>query len=243
MNNELFKKMPVSIEAEQSVLGSILLKPSSITDIAGLLTAEDFYMEEHRQIYLAMTEMFLASKEIDPVTLVNRLVQNGTYSEQNGVDYIRQIAGIVPSAANIKDYAAIVRDKSVLRHLIEACDEISGVAYAEQGEAAHIVDAAEQRIFELAQNRETREFRHIRDIMTNVYTNLEELAGSQGKLDRTTTGFSGLDRVLVEMGKGDLVLIGARPGMGKTSFAMNIATNVARTLIVMGSGEPEILTG
>jgi len=228
MNSELFKKLPVSIEAEQSVLGSILIKPSCITAIAGLLTAEDFYLEEHRQIYLAMTDMFLASKEIDPVTLVNRLVQSGTYNEQNGVDYIRQIAGVVPSAANVQDYAAIVRDKSILRRLIAACDEINAEAYAEQGEVAHIVDAAEQRIFELAQNRETREFRHIRDIMANVYTNLEELANSQGKQDRTTTGFSGLDRVLVEMGKGDLVLIGARPGMGKTSFAMNIATNVAK---------------
>ena len=125
MNNELFKKMPVSIEAEQSVLGSILIKPSCLTSVAGMLTAEDFYVEEHQQIYLAMTDMFLSSKEIDPVTLVNRLVQNGTYTEQDGIRYIREIAQTVPTASNVRDYAAIVRDKSLLRRLIGACEEIS----------------------------------------------------------------------------------------------------------------------
>ena len=228
MNNELFKKMPVSIEAEQSVLGSILIKPSCLTSVAGMLTAEDFYVEEHQQIYLAMTDMFLSSKEIDPVTLVNRLVQNGTYTEQDGIRYIREIAQTVPTASNVRDYAAIVRDKSLLRRLIGACEEISEEAYGEQGDASQLVDAAEQRIFSLAQNREMREFRHIRDIMANVYIDLENLAGNPEHPDRTATGFSGLDRVLVEMGKGDLILVGARPGMGKTSFAMNIATNVAQ---------------
>ena len=228
MNNELFKKMPVSIEAEQSVLGSILIKPSCLTSVAGMRTAEDFYVEEHQQIYLAMTDMFLSSKEIDPVTLVNRLVQNGTYTEQDGIRYIREIAQTVPTASNVRDYAAIVRDKSLLRRLIGACEEISEEAYGEQGDASQLVDAAEQRIFSLAQNREMREFRHIRDIMANVYIDLENLAGNPEHPDRTATGFSGLDRVLVEMGKGDLILVGARPGMGKTSFAMNIATNVAQ---------------
>ncbi len=229
MNSELFQKMPVSIEAEQSVLGSILIKPECFSAVAGMLTGEDFYLEEHRHIFDAMRDMFLASRQIDPVTLLNTLVQNGVYpNEQAGTDYIGQIARIVPSAANVKDYAQIVHDKSVLRRLIEACEDISHTAYSEAGEVRHIVDAAEQRIFELAQNRESREFRHIRDIMTNVYGELERLAANQGNLDRMATGFSGLDRVLVEMGKGDLILIGARPGMGKTSFAMNIATNVAK---------------
>lgn len=227
-SNELFKKMPVAIEAEQSVLGSILIKPDCFGTVAALLTAEDFYLEEHQHIYNAMRDMFLSSRQIDPVTLLNTLVQNGAYTEQNGMDYIAQIAHIVPTAANVKDYATIVHEKSILRRLIAACEEISETAYGEQGEVRHIVDAAEQKIFEIAQNRESREFRHIRDIMPTVYSELEALAANQGKLDRTTTGFSGLDRVLVEMGKGDLILVGARPGMGKTSFTMNIATNVAK---------------
>ncbi len=229
MNQDLFKKMPVAIEAEQSVLGSILIKPDCLGEITGILTTDDFYMEEHRAIFAAMNEMFLASRRIDHVTLINTLVQNGAYAnEQSSTDYIAQIARIVPSPQNVKDYARIVHEKSILRRLIEACDGISAEAYAEQGEVRHIVDSAEQRIFEIAQNRESREFRHIRDVMSNVYGELETLAAAQGKLERTATGFSGLDRVLVEMGKGDLILVGARPGMGKTSFAMNIATNVAK---------------
>lgn len=228
MNNDVFKKMPVSVEAEQSVLGSILIRPDCFSDVTGILTGDDFYLEEHRAIFDAMRDMFNASRQIDPVTLVNTLVTNGTYTEQNGMDYIAQIARIVPTAANVKDYARIVHDKSLLRHLITACDEISDTAYAEEGEARHIVDAAEQRIFEIAQNKDYREFRHVRDILASVYQNLEILSSQKDTIDRTTTGFSGLDRVLVEMGKGDLILIGARPGMGKTSFAMNIATNVAK---------------
>ena len=228
MNTELFKKMPASIEAEPSVLGSILIKPDCIGTVTGILTAEDFYIEEHKQIFTAMIDMFLSSRQIDPVTLLNTLVQSGAYGEQNGMDYLAQIARIVPTAANVKDYATIVHEKSILRRLITACEEIGEEAYAAQGEVRHMVDAAEQRIFEIAQNRDSREFRHIRDIMPNVYSELEQLAANQGKEDRTTTGFSGLDRVLVEMGMGDLILVGARPGMGKTSFTMNIATNVAK---------------
>ena len=228
MNGEIFKKMPVSVEAEQSVLGSILIKPDCIGTVTGMLNADDFYIEEHKQIFHAMIDMFLSSREIDPVTLLNTLVQSGAYSEQNGMDYIAQIARMVPTAANVRDYATIVHEKSILRRLITACEEISTEAYAAQGEVRHMVDAAEQKIFEIAQNRDSREFRHIRDIMPNVYSELELLAANKGNMDRTTTGFSGLDRVLVEMGKGDLVLVGARPGMGKTSFAMNIATNVAK---------------
>ncbi len=230
MNQDLFKKMPVSIEAEQSVLGAILIKPECLGEITGIITTDDFYMEEHRAIYAAMNEMFLASRKIDHVTLINTLVQGGAYpNEQSGTDYIAQIARVVPSPQNVKDYARIVHEKSILRRLIEACDDISGTAYSEQGEVRHIVDSAEQKIFEIAQNRESREFRHIRDVMSNVYSDLEALAAQQGKpQQRTATGFSRLDRVLVEMGKGDLILIGARPGMGKTSFAMNIATNVAK---------------
>ena len=228
MNQELFKKMPVAIGAEQSVLGSILIKPDCFSQVTGILTGDDFYLEEHREIYRAMSDMFASSRKIDTVTLLNTLVQSGVYTEQNGMDYLGQLAGMVPFTSNVKDYAVIVHEKAVLRRLIEACEDISQEAYSEQGEVRHIVDAAEQRIFEIAQNRDAKEFRHIRDIMTNVYSDLETLAAAKGKLDRTTTGFSGLDRVLVEMGKGDLILVGARPGMGKTSFTMNIATNVAK---------------
>lgn len=228
MNQELFQKMPVAIGAEQSVLGSILIKPDCFSQVAAIVSGDDFYLEEHREIYRAMSDMFAASRHIDTVTLLNTLVQSGVYTEQAGMDYLGQLAGMVPFTTNVTDYATIVHEKAILRRLIEACEEISQSAYTEQGEVRHIVDAAEQKVFEIAQNRDAKEFRHIRDIMTNVYSDLEAIAAAKGKFDRTTTGFSGLDRVLVEMGKGDLILVGARPGMGKTSFTMNVATNVAK---------------
>ncbi len=229
MYGDTVRNLPVSIEAEQSVLGSILLSPSSFDDIAGMITEDDFSIEEHRQIFVTMRSMFMQSKEIDIITLVNNLVEDGVYNETGGKEYIMLLAKIVPTAANIKDYAKIVKDKALLRKLINACDEISGVAYSEQGKAEDTVDMAEQKIFDIAEKRSSKEFRHIRDIMKGVYSDLELISENNGEIiTGAKTGFSGLDRVLVQLGKGDLVLVGARPGMGKTSFAMNIAVNVAK---------------
>lgn len=229
MNEQMIRKMPVSIEAEQSVLGSVLIKPECIETVSGILTDEDFYTEQHKHIYAAMRDMFLASKHIDAVTLVNMLVAQGVYSEDAGYEYMQLIAQMVPSAANVKDYATIVHEKAVLRRLIEACDDINASAYSEQGDVSAIVDSASQRIFDIARNRDNKEFRHIREIIGNVYLSLQQLSENKGEISGARTGFSGLDRVLVQMGLGDLVLIGARPGMGKTSFAMNIAVNVAKS--------------
>jgi replicative DNA helicase len=170
--NDLIRRLPVSVEAEQSVLGSILIKPESFEAIAGMITADDFYMEEHRVIFMAMQNMFMTSRSIDTVTLVNALVAEGKRDESGGIQYITQIAQTVPTAANIKDYAAIVREKALLRRLIDACEDISAIAYSEAGEASHIIDAAEQRIFDLAQNRDSKEFRHIKNILTGVYQDL-----------------------------------------------------------------------
>ncbi len=220
--------MPVSIEAEQSVLGSILIKPDCFDSVVGILQEEDFYTEEHRHIFASMRDMFLTSKHIDAVTLVNALVTQGVYSEDTGYEYMQMIARMVPSAANVKDYATIVHEKAILRRLIGACDDIRENAYTEKGDVASILDSASQSIFEIAQNRDSKEFRHIKDIIGNVYLSLQTLSENKGAITGTRTGFSGLDRVLVQMGAGDLVLVGARPGMGKTSFVMNIAVNVAK---------------
>ena len=152
METDFMKRLPVSVEAEQSVLGSILLKPAECFEaIAGLLTADDFYMKEHQLIFSTMQEMFLTSSQIDTITLVNKLVENGARDESGGIQYIAQIAEIVPTASNVKDYAMIVHDKALLRKLIGVSDEISAMAYAEQGKADEIVDASEQMIFDLAE--------------------------------------------------------------------------------------------
>ncbi len=225
----LIKQMPVSVEAEQALLGCIIIKPESFDTVGGMISAEDFYLEEHKHIFNALVKMYAQSKMIDTVTLVNTLVELGTRDESGGIQYITLLAESVPTTANVKDYAAIVKDKSILRRLIEVCDGISGEAYDEASPVRTIIDNAEQQIFNISHNSDTKEFRHIRDVLQNVYKDIETLTETKGAVTGSKTGFSGLDRMLVQMGKGDLVIVGARPGMGKTSFALNIATNVAKS--------------
>ena len=226
-NNQ--RKLPFSLEAEQSVLGSILVDPQKISEIATLISVEDFYLEEHREIFSAMQKLFLQSKEIDIVLLMDALVQEGVYNLEESKSYIRTIAEIVPSSENIKDYATIVRNKALLRKLISVSGEITEDAYAEQDDAARIIDSAESKIFAIAQTKEQKDFAHIRDVIIETYRQIKEVADNKGETAGTPTGFSGLDRVLVGLGKSDLVLVGARPGMGKTSFCLNVASNVARS--------------
>ena len=214
--------------AEQSLLGSVLIDPASLNEVADLLSAEDFYLTEHKQIYLAMRELFLTNNQIDVVTLIDMLVQKGIYEKSGGEDYLRTLTEAVPDALNVKDYARIIKEKSVLRQLIDACSEISEAAYSEQESVAGIIDHAENLIFNIAQGRDTKNFRHIRDVLGDVYGHLHELSTNKESTQGTQTGFSALDRVLAGMGKSDLVLVGARPGMGKTSFVLNIGTNVAK---------------
>ncbi|MBQ8310880.1 MAG: replicative DNA helicase [Clostridia bacterium] len=228
MQDELIRKLPFSMPAEQSLLGSVLIDPAALNEVADLLNSEDFYISEHKQIYLAMHELFLANSEIDVVTLIDMLVTKGIYDKSGGEDYIRTLTDAVPDALNVKDYARIVKEKSVLRQLIAACGEISEAAYSEQEAVGQILDHAEHLIFNIAQGRDTKNFRHIREVLGDVYNHLHELNTNKEATQGTQTGFSALDRVLAGMGKSDLVLVGARPGMGKTSFALNIATNVAK---------------
>ena len=229
MEDSLNKKMPVSIEAEQALLGSLILRPASFEKIGGLIKAEDFDLQLHQHMFTAIEKMFNTSATIDPITLVNAMVEMGDKNESAGAQYINLICGSVPSAANIEDYAKIVKEKSLLRKLIGVCDDISSDAYDGGTPARQIIDAAEQRIFDLSHGNTTKDFRHIGSILQNVFQELEIKSEQKGDDPRSVkTGFSGLDRVLVEMASGDLVIVGARPGMGKTSFVMNIATNVAK---------------
>ena len=227
MNNELDRKLPFSLEAEQSLLGSILIDPMCMDEIAPLISAEDFYVPEHIEIFRAMQSMYLKSKNIDVVTLIDELVKSGTYDESGGREYLRLVAEAVPTAANAKDYADIVRDKAVLRQLIEAGDDITEAAYAGDDSAENLVEFAESKIFRIAEGRENKNFVHIRDALIQVYDRLTKLSQDPEALRGTPTGYTALDNVIVGMQEADLVLIGARPGMGKTSFAMNIATEAA----------------
>ncbi len=228
-NNVLIKQMPMSLEAEQAVLGSIIIKPSTFDTIAGMLTANDFYLEDHKRIYSTLLSMYGESKTIDTVTLVNSISDQNGKDKESTIQYITLLAESVPSIANVKDYAQIVKDKSVLREIIDACDEINGDAYAEEAPVRTIIDSAQQKMFDIANGNSTKDFKHISEVLQNVYRDLEILQETKGAISGAKTGFSDLDKILVQMGKGDLVIVGARPGMGKTTFAMNIATNVAKT--------------
>ncbi|MBR7181902.1 MAG: replicative DNA helicase [Clostridia bacterium] len=225
--DELVRKMPCSLSSERALLGAILIDPSAITDVLTIVHADDFYVAEHREIFLAMRELFDASSEIDAVTLIDTLVHKGVYEKSGGEDYVRSLVEATPSAMNIKDYARIVKEESIRRHIIATCAEVSDMTYGEQEEITHILDYAQGQFTDIAAGRDSRSFRHIKDVLRDVHEHLHLLQTDKAATQGTPTGFSGVDQLLVGMGDSDLVLIGARPGMGKTSFALNIASNVA----------------
>lgn len=226
---ETERNMPFALEAEQSVLGSILIDPEKFTEITNIITADDFYLSEHAEIFASMRDLFLQNREIDLVTLIDMLVQRGVYTEDESKKYIKIIAQIVPSAENVRDYANIVKSKSVLRSLIKAAEEIREEAFSAQGNITHIIDSAEQKIFDVAHGNDSKNFVTIGEAIQQTYDRLGLILKDKKAAMGVPTGYEGLDRTIVGLGPGDLVIIGARPGMGKTSFAMNIATNVAQS--------------
>ncbi len=227
MNDDLGRKMPFSLEAEQAVLGSILIDPACMDKLAGIINRDDFYMREHTEIFSAMQSMYMTSKNIDVVTLLNELVMLGTYDEAGGREYLKLVAEAVPTSANAVDYAKIIRDKAILRQLIEAGESITEAAYLGDDTVENLVEYAEGQVFRIAEGRENKSFVHIRDALMQVYAHLKELKEDPEASRGMPTGYTKLDNVIVGMGSADLVLIGARPGMGKTAFAMNIATAAA----------------
>jgi replicative DNA helicase len=221
------RKLPFSLEAEQALLGSILIDPACMDIVEGIVKADDFYVQENREIFAAMHDMYQTSRNIDAVTLLRKLEENGTLDSAGGNQYLAQVAKTAPSAINAKDYAQIVYDKSVLRSLVEAGEEIAENAYSAGNDVESVLASAEKRIFDITNKRENRGFVHIRDILKQTYEELEQRANDPESLSGALTGFTSLDNLIVGIGKTDLVLVGARPGMGKTSFALNIATDFA----------------
>ena len=226
----LQRKLPFSVDAEQSVLGSILCDPNCFGEVAEIITMDDFYLEEHKRIYEIFLDFSYKNKVADLVTVINELVSRGIYRDDDEArSYIRIIAEVVPSAKNAKDYAKIVHDKSILRRLIEAADDIQRAAFTEGESVSHIVDRAEKKIYDIAGNNERHDFVHIRDVLIKTYDHLKELGeGTSEENLGIQSGFSDLDNTLVGFGKGNMIIVGARPGVGKTSFALNIGTNIAK---------------
>ncbi len=222
------RKIPFSLEAEQSVLGSILISPECFDNIAEIISSSDFYLEEHKEIYMAMQSLFLESRDIDPILVADTLVKLGIYDESGGKEYLRTLAEIVPTPANVRDYAEIVKDKSRLRELISICEDVAGAAYSGAEDTDLLIDSAESRILALSGGGKGAGFVHIKDVLLKQFNYYQSIAGNEEPNTTTPTGFSDIDRLLVGMSAGDLVLVGARPGMGKTAFAMNVAVNAAK---------------
>ena len=228
MNEEAIRKLPFSIFAEQALLGSIIIDPESIVQVSDTVNSSDFYISEHRAIYSAMLRLSGANHDIDVVTLLDALESDQVYSRRDDAEsYIRTLTDSVPNALNIKDYARIVIEKSLMRQLIEACGNISERAYSEQEKVGDVLEYASGLISNIAMGRDTRSFKELKVLLASVYRALTELQQNPGSFEGTKTGYGNLDRMLAGIGDSDFVLIGARPGMGKTSFALNIATNVA----------------
>ncbi len=220
--------LPVSYEAEQSVIGAVLLKPDCFGDIIGAVKADDFYVEEHREIFLAMHDLFAQSRNIDHVTVTEILVNKGVMDSERAKQSIMRILNAVPAAANARDYAKIVRDRAIRRRLMNICRELEESAASETDSAEHLLELAEKRIYSLSDTNLTGEFRHISDVLKENYHLLQQMSQNPGESAGLPTGFSGIDKLLVGMGKGDMVVVGARPGVGKTSFVLNIGSRAAK---------------
>ncbi len=220
--------MPFNLEAEQSVLGSILIEPACMEEVVSQINADCFYLPQHRAIFSAMMTMYTNSKAIDPVIIADTLSKEGLYDTAGGRDYLLELASVVPSTANVEYYAKIVREQYYLRALINVSNDIIDQATGGDADASVILDGAEQMIYNIRRGREKSGPSKISEIIVNeVYGNLALLTGEEKEKHKgIPTGFGMLDKYITGLNKSDLILIGARPAMGKTSFALNLAQNI-----------------
>ena len=223
----LSKQVPQSLEAEQSVLGSVLIDSRCVADIIGILKPEDFYLSQNREIYEAIYSMFNMSETIDPVTVLDKLRQQGHYHDKSR-DYIMQLMEITPTAANAVRYAGIVRDKAMLRNLAQAAQEIQETVQQQLGTPGEMLEAAEKKIYALRKGERGDSLEHIGLILPKVYDRLAELSRSDSMIPGLSTGMQDLDRKINGLNESDLLLVAARPAMGKSAFALNIGVNVAK---------------
>jgi len=227
MDELLTHQVPQALEAEQSVLGAMLIDSRCIPEVVGMLQAEDFYQAQNREIYEAIFAMFNFSQPVDPVTVMSKLQERGDFHD-NTQSYLMQLMEITPTAAHVKKYAQIVSEKSMLRKLDQAASDIAQTISEGEGTAEEILESAEKKIYAVRKGQSNRDMAHIGDILLDVYDRLSELAERGDDIPGLSTGFRDLDKQIAGLNKSDLMIVAARPGMGKTAMALNLALNVAR---------------
>ena len=221
------RQVPQSLEAEQAVLGAMLIDSRCITEVIGVIKPEDFYLRQNREIFETIYSMFNYSQVVDPVTVLDKMKERGVYTDAT-TGYLMQLMEITPTAANVRQYVQIVRDKALLRAISDTATEINDSVFEGVGTAQDILENAEKRVFALRKGTAQDSLEHIGTVLLKVFDRLTELAESGSAIPGLSTGLVDLDKKINGLNRSDLILIAARPGMGKTSIALNITLNAAK---------------
>ena len=228
MDELLGKKIPYSSQAEQAVIGSMLIDPRCIAEVVKKLRAEEFYVRANRDVYETILAMFSYGQTVDPVTVIDQMKVRGVYDE-NVPGYLAEIMRVTPTSANAMEYVQIIKDRALLRAISTVADEINTMVYEGSGAAEDVLEAAEAKLHAVREDRGSGGLKEIRHVMQNVFDAMSEAAASGSRIPGLSTGLPDLDDLILGLNKSELVIIAARPGMGKTSIALNIALNVAMT--------------
>ena len=227
MDAPVMRSMPQSIEAEQSVIGSMIIDKAAIAQAAEALNEEDFYRDAHKIIFKSILQMFQRDMAVDLVTLLEYLKDTNNVERAGGITYVTEVADSVPTTANLHSYIKIVSEKSTLRKLIKASTQVIEESYNNQDEVEKVLDRAEKKIFDIAEKRSTSDFEPISNVLERGFEQIETLFNNKGQVTGVGTGFVDLDSKTSGLQSGDMVLVAARPSMGKTTFSLNIAEHVA----------------
>ncbi len=229
MDEILSRQMPHSVEAEQAVLGSMLIDVRCIPTVVGMLSEDDFYIELNRDIFSTIYSMFNYARVIDPVTILEQMKEDGVGGNRDLSAYLFELMNITPTAANVVSYAKILKDKTLLRNIADAGSEINTMAMEGAGGAEEILEVSEKKVYDLRSGRAEKGLEPINKVLMSVYEQIEEASKRDDAVPGLTTGFSTLDRAMMGMNGGDFILFASRPGMGKTSVALNIMRAAAKS--------------
>jgi len=220
------KLPPQSLEAEKSLLGCLMIDNLAIFKVADFLTPDDFYNQTHKKIYQAMMELFERKEPIDFLSVSNRLEAKNQLEEIGGASYLANCVNMIPTASNVLNYAKIVQGKRILRELIEASYEIGKLGFDEEEDIDILLDKAEKRVFSIAQRSLTQTFTPVKETLEETFKRIEELSTQKGGLRGLPSGFYSLDNILAGFQKSDLIILAARPSLGKSALALDIARNI-----------------